>query len=219
VTTLESTPAAVRTLDQTDFGGLTISYDESVLPPRRWTSMQSIWAAGLLRNSPPGRLLELCAGAGQIGLLAVAMEPRELLMVDLNPRACEIARSNAAANGLVAPVDVRHGDLQDVIRADEKFVGVIADPPWVPSAQTGRFPADPLHAIDGGHDGLDVVRSCLQVISRHLAVGGWALLQLGTEAQAAAVTEWSLAKGLGLEVCETRVYPERGVLVRLALTG
>jgi HemK-like putative methylase len=219
VTTLESTPAAVRTLDQTDFGGLTISYDESVLPPRRWTSMQSIWAAGLLRNSPPGRLLELCAGAGQIGLLAVAMEPRELVMVDLNPRACEIARSNAAANGLVAPVDVRHGDLQDVIRADEKFVGVIADPPWVPSAQTGRFPADPLHAIDGGHDGLDVVRSCLQVISRHLAVGGWALLQLGTEAQAAAVTEWSLAKGLGLEVCETRVYPERGVLVRLALTG
>ena len=219
MSTLESSPAAVETLDQIDFGGLTISYDEAVLAPRRWTSMQSIWAAGLLRSSPPGRLLELCAGAGQIGLLTVAMEPRELLMVDLNPRACEIARSNAAANGLVAPVDVRHGDLQDVIRADEKFVGAIADPPWVPSAETGRFPADPLHAIDGGHDGLDVVRSCLQVMSRHLAVGGWALLQLGTEDQAAAVTEWSLAKGLGLEVCETRVYPERGVLVRLALTG
>jgi methylase of polypeptide subunit release factors len=219
VSTLESSPAGTRRLDQIDFGGLVISYDESVLPPRRWTSMQSIWAAGLLRNSPPGRLLELCAGAGQIGLLTVAMEPRQLLMVDLNPRACEIARSNAAANGLVAPVDVRHGDLQDVIRADEQFVGVIADPPWVPSAQTGRFPGDPLHTIDGGHDGLDVVRACLQVISRHLAVGGWALLQLGTEAQAATVAEWSLAERLGLEVCETRVYPERGVLVRLAATG
>ncbi|HEX5860504.1 MAG TPA: methyltransferase [Nocardioides sp.] len=216
---LESSPAASRTFGQIDFGGLTISYDATVLPPRRWTSMQSIWAAGLLRNSPPGKLLELCAGAGQIGLLTVAMEPRPLLMVDLNPQACEIARSNAAANGLVAPVDVRHGDLQDVIRADEQFVGVIADPPWVPSAETGRYPGDPLHAIDGGHDGLDVVRSCLRVISRHLTVGGWALLQLGTEAQAAAVAEWSLAEGLGLAVCETRVYPERGVLVRLAATG
>ena len=215
--TLESSPG--RTLAQLDFGGLTITYDDSVLTPRRWTSMQSIWAAGLLRTSPPGRILELCAGAGQIGLLTVAMEPRELLMVDLNPAACEIARSNAAANGLLAPVDVRHGDLQDVIRADEQFVGVIADPPWVPTAQTGRFPDDPLHAIDGGGDGLDVVRSCLQVISRHLAIGGWAVLQLGTEAQADAVAEWILAEGLGLEVCETRVYPERGVLVRLAATG
>ena len=217
MSTLESSPG--RTLAQLDFGGLTITYDDSVLTPRRWTSMQSIWAAGLLRTSPPGRILELCAGAGQIGLLTVAMEPRELLMVDLNPAACEIARSNAAANGLLAPVDVRHGDLQDVIRADEQFVGVIADPPWVPTAQTGRFPDDPLHAIDGGGDGLDVVRSCLQVISRHLAIGGWAVLQLGTEAQADAVAEWILAEELGLEVCETRVYPERGVLVRLAATG
>ena len=217
MSTLESSPG--RTLAQLDFGGLTITYDDSVLTPRRWTSMQSIWAAGLLRTSPPGRILELCAGAGQIGLLTVAMEPRELLMVDLNPAACEIARSNAAANGLLAPVDVRHGDLQDVIRADEQFVGVIADPPWVPTAQTGRFPDDPLHAIDGGGDGLDVVRSCLQVISRHLAIGGWAVLQLGTEAQADAVAEWIIAEELGIEVCETRVYPERGVLVRLAATG
>jgi methylase of polypeptide subunit release factors len=219
VSTLESPRPASRALARVDFGGLTISYDETVLTPRRWTSMQSIWAAGLLRNSPPGRVLELCAGAGQIGLLTVAMEPRELLMVDVNPKACELARGNAAANGLVAPVDVRHGDLQDVIRADEQFVGVIADPPWVPSADTGRFPADPVHAIDGGHDGLDLARSCVQVISRHLAIGGWALLQLATEAQVGVLGEWILSEGLGLEVCETRAYPERGVLARLAATG
>ena len=219
MSTLESSPAASPALAHADFGGLTISYDESVLTPRRWTTMQSIWAAGLLRNSPPGRILELCAGAGQIGLLTVAMEPRELLMVDVNPRACELARTNAAANGLVAPVDVRHGDLQDVIRADEQFVGVIADPPWVPSADTGRFPADPLHAIDGGDDGLDLARSCLQVISRHLATGGWALLQLGTEAQVEALGDWILGERLGLEMCETRTYQDRGVLARLAATG
>ena len=64
--------------------------------------------------------------------------------------ACALARRNATVNRLVASIDVRHGDLQDVIRADESFVGVIADPPWVPTAETGRFPQDPLMAIDGG---------------------------------------------------------------------
>jgi methylase of polypeptide subunit release factors len=219
VSARESAPRLGPPLATTDFGGLSISYDEAVLTPRRWTTMQSIWAAGLLRNSPPGRVLELCAGAGHIGLLTVALEPRELVMVDMDPHVCELARRNAATNRLVAPVDVRHGDLQDVIRADEEFVGVIADPPWVPSAETGRFPGDPVRAIDGGDDGLAVARSCLEVISRHLAAGGWAILQLGTRDQANRMAQWCADRKLRVEACETRVYEDRGVLVRLAATG
>ena len=68
-----------------DFGGLSIRYDERVLEPRPWTTSQSRWAAELLRDTPPGPLLELCAGAGHIGLLAVAYQPRDLVMVDISP--------------------------------------------------------------------------------------------------------------------------------------
>jgi release factor glutamine methyltransferase len=139
-------------------------------------------------------------------------------MVDLNPHACDLARRNAVASRLVASVEVRHGDLQDVIRADEHFVGVIADPPWVPSADTGRFPEDPVLAIDGGEDGLTVAWSCLEVMARHLTTGGWGILQLGTEAQAERVADRCVVQGLGVEVRETRAYQDRGVLVRLDAT-
>ena len=202
-----------------DFGGLTIGYDDRVLSPRRWTTMQSYWAAELLRDAPPGRVLELCAGAGQIGLLTVAFEPRDLVMVDADPHACELARRNAHANRLVASVEVRHGDLQDVIRADEGFVGIIADPPWVASSEIGRYPDDPVAAIDGGADGLELVWPCLEVMARHLTAQGWGILQVGTEAQAQRVTKHCADTGLGLEVREIRVYPDRGVLVRLAPAG
>ncbi len=211
----ESAPGRPQPLSTIDFGGLAIAYDERVLTPRRWTTMQSHWAAELLRDARPGRVLELCAGAGHIGLLTVALEPRDLVMVDVNPHACDLARRNATANRLVASVEVRHGDLQDVLRADESFVGVIADPPWVPSADTDRFPNDPVLAIDGGNDGLAVAWSCLKVMARHLTTGGWGILQLGTEAQAERVADRCVVQGLGVEVRETRVYPDRGVLVRL----
>lgn len=216
--TLESAPDRGQQLSTISFGGLAIAYDERILAPRRWTAMQSYWAAELLRDSPPGRVLELCAGAGHIGLLTVALVPRDLVMVDLDQHACELARRNAMANQLVASVDVRHGDLQDVLRADEGFVGVIADPPWVPSTGVGRFPEDPELAIDGGEDGLAVAWSCLEVMARHLDPGGWGILQLGTEEQAERVADRCAAKRLGLEVRDRRVY-DRGVLVRLAATG
>ena len=54
-----------------DFEGLRIEYDEHVLAPRPWTAAQSRWAAELIRVAPPGPVLEVCSGAGHIGLLAV----------------------------------------------------------------------------------------------------------------------------------------------------
>ena len=142
-------------------GGLRIAYDERVLEPRPWTVLQSGWAADLLPALPPGPVLELCAGVGHIGLLAVAGSARDLVLVDLNPVACELARANAEAAGHAGAVQVREGRFEDVLEAGERFPLVIADPPWVPSEQTSRFPEDPLVAIDGGADGLDVARACL----------------------------------------------------------
>jgi release factor glutamine methyltransferase len=219
VSGLNSPQGQSQQLSTTDFGGLSIASDDRVLSPRRWTTMQSYWAAELLRDSPPGRVLELCAGVGHIGLLCTALQPRDMVMVDADPQACALARRNATVNRLVASIDVRHGDLQDVIRADESFVGVIADPPWVPTAETGRFPQDPLMAIDGGVDGLAVAWSCLDVMARHLVRDGWGILQLGTHAQAERVAERCAEERLGLEVRETRAYQDRGVLVRLLATG
>ena len=97
-----------------------------------------------------------------------------------------------------------------VVGADESFPLIIADPPWVLSSDVGRFPADPLLAIDGGVDGLQVVRACLSVIERNLAEDGTALLQLGTADQADRVSRLVTT----VAPVEVRRF-ERGVVLRL----
>lgn len=144
-----------------DFGGLTVIYDDRVLAPRPWTLAQSIWSAELLRQLPTGPVLELCAGVGHIGLAAVAEGRRQLVMVDLNPAACEMARRNADAALMGHRVEIRQGPMDAVIAEDERYALVIADPPWVASSYVSGYPEDPAIAIDGGHDGLELARGLL----------------------------------------------------------
>jgi release factor glutamine methyltransferase len=193
-----------------DFHGLEIRYDERVLAPRDWTAAQSEWAADLLHQLPPGPVLELCAGVGHIGLLAMRLTCRSLVCVDANPAACEFLRANALAAG--QRVDVREGLMSEALAHDERFALVIADPPWVEHAGVGQFPEDPVTAIDGGPDGLDLVRECVEIISGHLAPLGSAVLQIGptqVDDVAALLDDYR-----DLRMVEVRTY-ERGALARV----
>jgi len=207
----------VESAETVAFGRLQITFDGRVLRPRSWTEAQSAWAAEILRTAPAGQVLELCAGAGHIGLLAVLGSTRCLLCVDIDPVACEFARRNAEAAGMTSRVEVREGAMDEVLRDGERFAVVIADPPWVPRASVGRYPEDPLLAIDGGPDGLEVARECIAVAERCLAPSGVTILQLGTTDQADTL---SAEPGHGsLCVTEVREYPGRGVLALLEQTG
>jgi len=199
-------------VEHLDFGGLTIAFDDRVLRPRPWTEAQARWAREMLADLPAGPVLELCCGAGQIGLATVAGTSRRLVCVDLDPAAVAYAERNAVAAGLGQRVEVRHGRLQDALRPEERFSLVIADPPWVASEETGSYPEDPLLAIDGGVDGLTVARSCLRVIENHLAERGAALLQLGSVEQVAAL----MSLGSGAVRClEVRRF-QGGAVAHLA---
>lgn len=188
------------------FGELEIAYDDRVLEPRPWTALQSRWAASL----GDGPMLELCSGAGHIGLLACHLSRRPLVCVDLSSAACDFARRNAAAAGLGDLVEVREGDLSAALGEDERFSLVLADPPWVRHDGIGRFPEDPVTAIDGGPDGLDVARGCARVATRHLTPGGTLLLQLGDLAQVDALA----GELTGLVLTEVR-KGAGGVVARL----
>ena len=194
------------------FGTVTIEYDDRVLRPRSWTELQSRWAAELLADAPAGPVLELCSGAGHIGLLAAALSGRRLVAVDLNPAAVYFTRLNAEGAGLTPRVEVREGRLEEQVGADETFALAVADPPWVTSAEIGRYPEDPRLAIDGGDDGLAVARACVAACTGHVADGGSLLLQLGTHAQAERIV--SEATGAGWVGGERRAGP-RGVVQQL----
>jgi len=198
------------------FGPIDVDFDDRVLVPRLWTLAQSRWAAELAAGAGPGPLLELCAGVGHIGLAAGVLADRDLVQVELDPVAAGYARANAERAGWGARVEVRIGRLEDAVGEDERFPLVIADPPYLPTGEIGRFPGDPRLAIDGGDDGLDVVRACLAVAGRHLEGGGGLLLQVAgpgqAEAVAALATPW-------LQADETRVVDDARAVLLLRQPG
>lgn len=210
--TTTPSPASSPARGRLPFGPVDIAFDDSVLIPRPWTIAQSTWARQLLEAVPSGHVLELCSGAGHIGLAAVHGTERHLVQVDRDPHACELARENGAAAGVAA--DVRCGPMSEVLADDDRFALVIADPPWVPSAGVQVFPADPVWAIDGGDDGLDVARECVRVAARHLDPEGVVVLQLGSAEQCGQLDD--TLRECGLVTIEVRSFTS-GALAQLRL--
>jgi methylase of polypeptide subunit release factors len=200
-----------RTTHHVQFEGLDIEFCDDVLEPRTWTAAQSSWARELLVGDavPPGPVLELCAGAGHIGLAAVAATSRRLVQVDLSPTACRWARRNAVTARMTHRVEIRCADLTSALLPHERFALVIADPPYVPSASVDDHPEDPVLAIDGGPDGLDVLERVLEVTADALAPGGVALLQARGRRQLAELASRADAIDSGLRLVDVRQVDQR----------
>lgn len=204
----------VRTQEVIDFGPITVAFDPSVLRPRPWTLAQAEWAAELVAAGAP--LLEVGCGAGHIGLAAAVVSGSSLVQVDRDPAACRWAGLNAAAAGCGDRVEQRCGTAAGVLAEGEVFDVVIADPPYVPSDEVDLYPEDPLGAIDGGPDGLAIVRSFLGDIAGHVAPGGSVLLQVRGAGQVDELAGWlAHPASPSLVVTEARFYGDLRAVVRL----
>ncbi len=200
-----------------EFGPLVVTFDERVLRPRPWTIVQASWAAELAAALPPGPILELCSGVGHIGQAAAVLTGRDLVQVDVDAHACALAEANAAANVVGGRVQVRCGDLGEVLEASERFALVLADPPYLPGDEVDDWPDDPDHAVDGGPDGLDLLRRCLAVAGTHLDGGGAVLLQtLGREQIESLGAEREAAR---LRLDDVRAEDERRAIALLRRVG
>lgn len=198
------------------FGELPIWWDRRVLRPRPWTTAQSHWTAALAASAPDGPILELCCGAGQIGLLAATLTGRPLIQVDRDPVAAAYVRRNAAATGVDS--DVRAVSMTDALADDERVALVILDPPWVPTEQVATFPEDPVGAIDGGVDGTALLVLGLGVALRHLLPGGHVVAQIGRAPQVEvirALLDGRPSRGPRWTVREVRDYLPGGLLVHI----
>lgn len=200
--------------------GLEVTWDERVLRPRSWTRAQSRWAVELDPLLPDGPLLELCCGVGHIGLLAARDTGRAAVLVDAHATACDHARRAARTAGLEERVRVlrHHVDgsaLPDC--APRSSAIVLIDPPYLSTEQLHQATGDPLHAVDGGHDGLRWVEPMLRTASQHLADGGVCLLQVRGPRQADHIVRGlrDLLVELDLRRWELRTTDERRAVLLL----
>jgi methylase of polypeptide subunit release factors len=180
-----------------------VDYDDRVLAPRPWTLLQSERASDHLRTAPEGPIIELHCGAGHIGLAAAVLSGRDLFQIDDAAASCAWSSHTAGRNQVHA--DVVRADLAAIPLRTGCGALVLADPPYVTTAETSRFPEDPQHAIDGGDDGLDGFRTCLPAAAHLLQPGGMLVLQVWGPEQADAVAALASREETGLEPLDTMV--------------
>jgi release factor glutamine methyltransferase len=165
-----------QVLGWAEFLGLRIAVEPGVFVPRRRTELLARHAAALARRGSV--VVDLCCGSGAVGAAVHAAVPGiELFAVDIEPAAVRCARRNIV--GAVYEGDL-YEPLPDSVRG--RVDVLVANAPYVPSGAVDLMPPEarlhePLVALDGGADGLDVLRRVIADAASWLAPGGRLLFE------------------------------------------
>lgn len=191
-----------------EFHGLAFVADPRALIPRPETERlvelaeSEVVTRLLAAPRPPGtrpvRVIDIGTGSGPIAIaLAVALRRRRMLgdvrimATDLAPEALQLARENAVGHGVADRIEFIVADL---LPLDGELLDVVAaNLPYIPSGVVDELPVaasfEPREALDGGPDGLDVIRALLERLPRVLRRDGVALLEIGSDQAQVLATE------------------------------
>jgi release factor glutamine methyltransferase len=199
-----------------EFCGLRITVAPGVFVPRRRTEFLVRQAGALARSGSV--IVDLCCGAGAIGAaLAAAVDRAEVHAADIDPAAVRCARRN-----LPGPRShVYLGDLYEPLPAGLRGrVGIlVANVPYVPTEEIGFLPPEarahePRAALDGGPDGLDVLRRVAAGAPDWLAHGGHLLIET-SERQVPSAQAAFAASGLTTRLASSEDLNATVVIGRL----
>jgi len=170
------------------FAGLSFEVGPAVLVPR------SPLAELVERGFAPwcglragDRVLDVGTGSGCIAVATAVLNPGvEVDATEIDPAALVVARANVARHGVAERVRLFEADLFP--HGGTRYRVIIANPPYVPTALLASLPAEygqePRAALDGGDDGLAVVRRLLAGASRRLTEDGVLIVEVGLVADA-----------------------------------
>ena len=179
-----------------EFYGVPLDITRDALIPRADTEGLVKAAIALFagRTGTP-RILDLCAGSGCVGVaLAVHMPGARVVMVDNSPKALSLCRRNIAKNNLDVRVMCVHADVTE---KPPMLMGtfdlITCNAPYIPTAELATLDRsvrdyEPVEALDGGEDGLDIIRPAIRLWKSVLKDNGAIMLEIG-EGQAPDVRE------------------------------
>jgi release factor glutamine methyltransferase len=178
-----------------EFYGRTFRVDARVLVPRPETELVLEEALAALPGG--GRALDLCTGSGILGVsLALERPGASVVATDLSPDALVVARENASLLG--AAIDLRAGDLYAAVQPDERFHLIVSNPPYIPRGELDTLSREvrrePRLALDGGADGLDLIRKIVAGAPERLLPGGVLIVEMH-ESHVAILPSLCLAAG------------------------
>ena len=179
-----------------DWLSLRVATDRRALIPRPETELLAEAAIGeiaarLVRDSAPLQAWEIGTGSGALALAvalrfrpAIALGRLRLVASDLSAEALELAAENLAGHGISRLVTLACGDLLDPAAMPARGPDiVIANLPYLTSDEvadgSGSLAWEPARALDGGADGLDVVRRLIRELPSGLSRDAVALLEIG----------------------------------------
>ncbi len=180
----EHVPAAYITREAW-LGGLKFYVDERVLIPRSYfVEILPTQVDPWLKNpNKVSRVVDVCTGSGCLAiLLARHFRKARVEGLDLSPGALEVAGKNVRRHRLSKRVRLVQSDLLSGAPAGRYDV-ILSNPPYEPTAHVDRLPREFKHeprlALDGGRDGLDLVRRLIRESASRLKPGGILMIEVG----------------------------------------
>lgn len=158
--------------------------DARALVPRPETEALVEHAAAWFRKQgrEPLRILDLCTGAGIIGLsLAMLFPQSEVVITDISEEALELAKKNIARHRLQDRLKAEQGDLFHAVQSESRFDLIVGNPPYVSVddlLQDSVLEHEPHVALFSSDNGLGHIRRILDDLPRFLADDGLAVFEL-----------------------------------------
>lgn len=186
-----------------EFFGLPLDISDAVLIPRADTEVLAEQAIAYCKTLESGRVLDLCAGSGCIGLAVAAQVPGvRVILGEISDAALKICRQNVRRNGLSGRVTpIRANALEKPEKSLGDFQCIVSNPPYIPRGDIDSLDGavrdyEPRLALDGGEDGLDFYRSISEKWRDCLAPGGRLYFEVGI-GQADEVLRIMRSQGFG----------------------
>jgi ribosomal protein L3 glutamine methyltransferase len=164
--------------------------DERVIIPRSYflEIIPQQLDAWLTAPTKVKRVVDVCTGSGCLAILLAHHFPQaQVDAVDLSPDALDVARINVKNHRLAKRVKLHQSDVFDSV-PKVKYDVIISNPPYEPTAHCDELPEEfhrePRMALDGGKDGLDIIRKFLRQARDRLKADGVVLIEVGGLQQA-----------------------------------